>query len=250
MSASTQQLDNPIGHKVFNGSDQQCPWSAKSRLEVLMKEAATLLNLEQFDLHTWMANFPLAPEQAKLSVLRLMIRYQLDPLCDEVTLMCVQNQYWRALITIDGWSKLINNHSAFMGIQFHECVRGENQPPEWMECTIYRNDRQHPIVVREYYLEVATEHPTWKAMPHRMLRYRVLQQAARLAFGISGGAVLDQARHEQLIDQEDCKTQKSLPNEHDMQPGGIKKSHSSSDQTKASVKRIDQLKDFLDPANY
>jgi len=59
-----------------------------------------------------------------------------------------------------------------------------------------------------------------------------------------------QVRHEQLIDQEDCKTQKSLPNEDDMQPGGIKKSHSSSDQTKASVKRIDQLKDFLAPANY
>ena len=30
-----------------------------------------------------------------------------------------------------------------------------------------------------------TEHPSWKQMPRRMLRHRVIQQCARMAFGIS-----------------------------------------------------------------
>ena len=31
-----------------------------------------------------------------------------------------------------------------------------------------------------------TDNNTWKQMPRRMLRHRVIQQCARLAFGISG----------------------------------------------------------------
>jgi hypothetical protein len=54
-----------------------------------------------------------------------------------------------------------------------------------MECTIYRNDRILPIVVKEYLEEVMTNHPSWQQMPRRMLRHRVIQQCARLAFGIS-----------------------------------------------------------------
>jgi hypothetical protein len=54
-----------------------------------------------------------------------------------------------------------------------------------MECTIYRNDRILPVVVKEYLEEVMTNHPSWQQMPRRMLRHRVIQQCARLAFGIS-----------------------------------------------------------------
>ena len=56
--------------------------------------------------------------------------------------------------------------------------------PLWMECTIYRNDRILPVVVNEYLVEVKTDHISWKQMPKRMLRHRVIQQCARLAFGI------------------------------------------------------------------
>jgi hypothetical protein len=54
-----------------------------------------------------------------------------------------------------------------------------------MECSIYRNDRILPIVVKEYFDEVKTEHVSWENMPRRMLRHRTIQQCARLAFGIS-----------------------------------------------------------------
>ena len=57
--------------------------------------------------------------------------------------------------------------------------------PTWMECTIYRNDRILPIVIKEYLEEVRTDHLSWHQMPRRMLRHRVIQQCARLAFGIT-----------------------------------------------------------------
>jgi hypothetical protein len=54
-----------------------------------------------------------------------------------------------------------------------------------MECTIYRNDRILPIVIKEYFEEVKTDHPSWQHLPRRMLRHRAIQQCARLALGIS-----------------------------------------------------------------
>jgi len=55
----------------------------------------------------------------------------------------------------------------------------------WMEYTIYRNDRVLPIVIKEYFEEVRTDHPSWQKMPRRMLRHRVIQQCARMALVIS-----------------------------------------------------------------
>lgn len=54
-----------------------------------------------------------------------------------------------------------------------------------MECTIYRSDRTHPITVREYFIELKTEHIAWQKLPRRMLRHRTVQQCMRLAFGIT-----------------------------------------------------------------
>jgi hypothetical protein len=56
--------------------------------------------------------------------------------------------------------------------------------PIWMECCIYRKDRILPIVIKEYFDEVKSEHPGWKELPRRMLRHRAIQQCARLAFNI------------------------------------------------------------------
>jgi hypothetical protein len=54
-----------------------------------------------------------------------------------------------------------------------------------MGCAIYRTDRVKPIEVKEYFSEMKTEHAAWQQMPRRMLRYRAMQQCARLAFGIA-----------------------------------------------------------------
>jgi hypothetical protein len=114
-----------------------------------------------------------------------MTKHGLDPFADEIAIHQYEDGHWQAFITIDGWSKLINNHPAFNGISFTESDELVDGVPSWMGCAIYRNDRAVPIEVKEYLCEIKTEHSIWKDMPRRMLRYRVTAQCARLAFGIS-----------------------------------------------------------------
>ena len=62
--------------------------------------------------------------------------------------------------------------------------------PEWVDCLIYRKDRDRPTVVREYLDEVYREPMgqngfagPWQSHPKRFLRHKALIQCARLAFG-------------------------------------------------------------------
>lgn len=145
---------------------------------------AGLLKHEVEDLQLWLAEHPHLSSIAKLQIVSMAIRYQLDPLCDEISFMETTSGSL-PFITIDGWVKLINSHEQFAGLSLREATDLREGLPPWIECTIYRNDRILPIVVREYLDEVKTEHSSWVQMPRRMLRHRAIQQCARLAFGIS-----------------------------------------------------------------
>jgi hypothetical protein len=79
----------------------------------------------------------------------------------------------------------MNDHPQYAGMSLRDSTELIEKIPTWMECTIYRNDRILPIVIKEYFEEVRTDHPSWQQMPRRMLRHRVIQQCARLAFNIS-----------------------------------------------------------------
>jgi hypothetical protein len=131
------------------------------------------------DQHLGVALYP------QVQLLRLANKYQLDPLSDEIALLQGQDQTYQPFITIDGWSKLINHHPQYAGMSLRDSTELIEGIPTWMECTIYRNDRILPIVIKEYFEEVKTDHPSWQKMPRRMLRHRVIQQCARLAFNIS-----------------------------------------------------------------
>lgn len=118
-----------------------------------------------------------------LALLRIAREHHLDPLKEEVALALYDDCHWQAYITVEGYSKLLNNHPAFDGIVFSQSEESSNGIPIWMECTIYRKDRSYPIVVREYFEEVKGEQAIWQKMPRRMFRHRVMQQCARLAVG-------------------------------------------------------------------
>lgn len=143
------------------------------------------------DQHLGVALYP------QVQLLRLANKYQLDPLSDEITLLQGQDQTYQPFITIDGWSKLINHHHQYAGMSLRDSTELINGIPAWMECTIYRNDRILPIVIKEYFEEVKTNHPSWQQMPRRMLRHRVIQQCARIAFNISSTdhSFKDQSTH-------------------------------------------------------
>ncbi len=80
--------------------------------------------------------------------------------------------------------------------------------PEWVECIIYRKDRDHPTVVREYLAECyrapfksktgyVVEGP-WQSHPSRFLRHKATIQCARLAFGFVG--IHDQDEAERIAE--------------------------------------------------
>ena len=105
------------------------------------------------------------------------------------------------MVGVDGWSRIINNHPQFDGMEFKYSEEtttpaGSNtKAHEWVECVIYRKDRSHPIVAREYLDEVyrppfkgkfGEVNGPWQSHTKRMHRHKAMIQAARLAFGFGG----------------------------------------------------------------
>ena len=144
-------------------------------------KTADALELSVDELQAWISLQVMTPSHTLLALLRIAREHLLDPLKEEVALALYDDCHWQAYITVEGYSKLLNSHPAFDGIVFTQSTETSNGIPIWMECTIYRKDRSHPIVVREYFEEVKGEHTIWQKMPRRMLRHRVIQQCARLA---------------------------------------------------------------------
>lgn len=142
------------------------------------------LDLDPEEVQLWLDQHLGIPLYPQIQLLRLAHKYQLDPLSDEIALLQNHDGSYQSFITIDGWSKLINQHPQYAGMSLRDSTELVDDIPTWMECTIYRNDRILPVVIKEYFSEVKTDHPSWQQMPRRMLRHRVIQQCARLAFNI------------------------------------------------------------------
>ncbi|QWD79935.1 recombinase RecT [Polynucleobacter sp. MWH-Spelu-300-X4] len=154
-------------------------------LQSAIDKTSQSLNIDPEELQLWLDEYLGVPLYPQIQLLRLASKYQLDPLSDEISLLPSEDGNYKPFITIDGWSKLINNHPQYAGMSLRDSTELVDNVPTWMECTIYRNDRILPIVIKEYLEEVRTDHPSWQQMPRRMLRHRVIQQCARLALGIS-----------------------------------------------------------------
>ena len=144
-------------------------------------KAANQLEIDELELKAW-ADLQIAvPAKTILTLLRTMQNLHLDPLNAEIGFTQYEDGAWQVFITIEGCSKLLNQHSQFNGLTFTQADTFIDGVPEWIECAIYRRDRILPITVREHYLEVRGENAIWQKMPRRMLRHRALQQCVRLA---------------------------------------------------------------------
>jgi hypothetical protein len=121
-------------------------------------------------------------------------------------------------LPIDGWVTLILREPNFQGMVFTQAETEEREVPIWMECTIYRSDRVVPMTVREYLSEVKTNHPAWQHQPRRMLRYKALQQCARLAFGIRAPELSEPKQYNhQALDGDSITKHKMKSNNHTYQ---------------------------------
>lgn len=153
-------------------------------LQKVISQTAKSLLINEEILHFWIDHQKNIPIEIIFSIFHLAQKYQLDPLTDEVTFFKNTDGRYQVYITINGWAKIMEAHPEFVGISLRESQELSEDLPIWMECSIYRNDRILPIVIKEYLIEAKTSHTLWQQMPRRMLRHRVIQQCARLAFGI------------------------------------------------------------------
>lgn len=158
--------------------------SLKLLLDEQIPVIADQLKIKAEYLRSWLESFENATVASQFSLLHLIERYSLDPLLDEVDLVQYEDQSWQAIITPQGYARLINACPQFKGISYTYSDAEENVISSWIECAIYRSDRDGPITIREYYAEVKRDSAIWQKMPRRMLRNRAFQQCAKLALGI------------------------------------------------------------------
>lgn len=134
-------------------------------------------------------------------------QYGLSPWTKEIFAFPDKNNGIVPVVGVDGWSRIINSHPQFDGLDFE-------QNAESCTCTIHRKDRGHPIRVTEFMIECARPVGPWQSHPYRMLRHKALIQCARLAFGFVG--IFDQDEAERIIEAESkviISPTKSAPDE-------------------------------------
>jgi hypothetical protein len=150
-------------------------------IEKELAKVASGLGIDESELKAWVDLQIEVPAKTILTLLRMMQSLHLDPLSEEIGFAQYEDGQWQVFITIEGCSKLLNQHPQFNGLHFTQADTLVDGLPEWIECSIYRKDREVPTTVREYLAEVRGENEIWKKMPRRMLRHRALQQCVRLA---------------------------------------------------------------------
>lgn len=118
------------------------------------------------------------------------------------------------VVSVDGWSRIINEHKELDGIEFAydidtETMVGAKPCPTWCEVIIHRKDRTRPTVVREYLDEVYVPPRNsysgpWQSHTKRMLRHKTLIQGSRVAFGFAG--IYDEDEAKRIVEAETKRT--------------------------------------------
>lgn len=117
--------------------------------------------------------------------------YRLNPWTKEIYAFPDKNNGIVPVVGIDGWSRIINEHPQFDGIDFQFDDEG-------CTCIIYRKDRTHPVKITEYMAECKRATGPWQSHPRRMLRHKAMIQCARVAFGFGG--IFDQDEAERIVE--------------------------------------------------
>ena len=130
-------------------------------------------------------------------------QYGLNPWTKEIYAFPDKNNGIVPVVGVDGWSRIINTHDQFDGMDFE-------QTDESCTCRMYRKDRGHPIAITEYFNECKRDVGPWKSHPKRMLRHKAMIQCARLTFGYVG--IYDADEAERIIIEKDITAEgQTLP---------------------------------------
>jgi phage recombination protein Bet len=133
-----------------------------------------------------------ASNEELLALVAVSNRYGLDPLTKQIYAFPSKGGI-TPVVSVDGWLHILNSQPQFDGVEFVYTDDSEGNPYS-VTAVIHRKDRQHPTKVTEYFSECARNTEPWKQFPRRMLRHKVVKEAVRVAFGISGVTDEDEAR--------------------------------------------------------
>jgi hypothetical protein len=182
-----ESLKRPVRHSfagnplLDNSSANDFPHS--QALPRLIDDTAKALQIDPDELALWLRT-ALAPEPVAKQILALAKHFMLNPLWGYLQWAHHPENGFDVFLSVDAWITLLHRESSFQGITFNESTELEQGIPRWIECSIYRFGLIYPVTIREYFVELKTDHPIWDSMPRRMMRHKAMQQCARLAFGI------------------------------------------------------------------
>ena len=135
-------------------------------------------------------------------------KYNLDPFTNEIYAFPAKKGGIIPIVGVDGFVTIMNRQKGFNGYEmaYDEediTMDGAKSCPKWAEVKIYHKDREHPTIVREYLDEVYVPargnfSGPWQTHTKRMLRHKVLIQAIRVGFGITG--IYDPDEGERILD--------------------------------------------------
>lgn len=132
-----------------------------------------------------------SPEQFAAFIL-VAHEYDLNPLTKEIFCFPKQGGGIIPVVSVDGWSNLINSHPQMDGLEFDDNFDEEKKLVS-ITCRIFRKDRSKSTPVTEYMEECMKPTDVWRKWPKRMLRHKALIQCARYAFGFAGIYDADEA---------------------------------------------------------
>jgi phage recombination protein Bet len=121
-----------------------------------------------------------------MSLLVVANEYNLNPWLKEIYAFPDKSGGIVPVIGVDGWIRMMNTHPQYQAQEFQYPDHEDDEIPAWIQCVIWRKDREKPTVIREYFSEVKRDTGPWRSHPRRMLRHKTLIQCARVAFGFSG----------------------------------------------------------------
>jgi hypothetical protein len=145
-----------------------------------------------------------------VALLTIADQYGLNPFTRELyAFLDPKSNAIVAIVSIDGWLRIINEHPAFVKMEFRYSdekvtIKNGKFAFEWIECAIYRSDREAPMVIREYFEELFRgdkdyETP-WDTHPKRFHRHKTVIQCGRYAMGFAN--IVDPDEGERIIEGE------------------------------------------------
>lgn len=171
------------------------------------KSLATSLNMGAADAQELVAVLKATAFRGQVSdaqmtaLLVVANQYGLNPWTKEIYAFPDKNNGIVPVVGVDGWSRIINSHAQFDGMDFE-------QDEQSCTCSIYRKDRSRPVRVTEYMAECRRSNAgPWQSHPRRMLRHKAMIQCARLAFGFVG--IYEQDEAERIIEGEVVRAERA-----------------------------------------